>query len=96
MVITSSKHYLFGITTGCMAVFLWGTALAAVSPPPLPLGSSMIKVQSGLSEVERKRQERAHHHKLQVKKDVTRDDTLDTPTDTPPQGKSKKPIKETP
>ena len=53
----------------------------------------MVKVQGGLNDVERKRQERAHHHKLHFKKDVTHDDTLDAVMGTQPQGKTTKAMK---
>lgn len=48
---------------------------ARVAPPPLPLGSSMMRIEGGMSPPERQRQIRAHHHKGHYKKDHTRDDT---------------------
>lgn len=46
-----------------------------VTPPPLPPGSSRVRVDAGLQEPERKRYVRAHHHKLHHKRDYTRDDS---------------------
>jgi len=50
-------------------------AQAAVTPPPLPPGSAMVKVAPGMSKEEEKREDRAHHHKGHVKKDITKDDS---------------------
>jgi len=47
-----------------------------VVPPPLPPGSAMVKVEPGMNKEERQRQDRAHHHKGQFKKDLTRDDSV--------------------
>jgi hypothetical protein len=49
----------------------------SVTPPPLPLGSSMVKKHVGMHPEEVKRSQRAHHHSKHHKKDVSRDDTLD-------------------
>lgn len=51
-------------------------AEAAVTPPPLPRGSHLVQVVPGMSEEERKRHVRAHHHKFHHKKDYTRDDSI--------------------
>lgn len=68
-----------------VALALGGCALAmqalAVQAPPLPPGSSMVRVEAGLSPDEVSRQKRAHKHSKLEKKDHTRDDTLDTPAD---------------
>lgn len=68
-----------------VALALGGCALAmhamAVQAPPLPPGSSMVRVEAGLSPDEVSRQKRAHKHSKLEKKDPTRDDTLDTPAD---------------
>jgi hypothetical protein len=48
-----------------------------VTPPPLPLGSHMVKQHIGINPEETTRNKRAHHHNKHHKKDVTRDDTLD-------------------
>ena len=93
MASTNSKRLIYGVLNGCAAVLLCGSALATVTPPPLPPGSSMVKVQGGLNIVEQKRQERAHHHKLHVKKDITHDDTLDSPVSIQPQSITKKATK---
>jgi hypothetical protein len=50
---------------------------ANVTPPPLPLGSTMVRQHAGVSPDEVQRNKRAHHHKGHHKKDVTRDDTID-------------------
>src|SRR6187431_3199346 len=61
----------------CAAACLAGLAHAqAVAPPPLPLGSTMARPDPGMSEPERKRAVRAHHHKFQHGKDYTRDDSI--------------------
>ncbi|MDB5946544.1 MAG: hypothetical protein JWQ33_1570 [Ramlibacter sp.] len=49
----------------------------AVKAPPLPPGSAQVKVQGGMDDNEIKRETRAHHHKGQDKKDVTKDDSVD-------------------
>jgi hypothetical protein len=48
-----------------------------VTPPPLPLGSHMVKQHIGTNPEETARNKRAHHHNKHHKKDVTRDDTMD-------------------
>ena len=54
-------------------------ALAAVQAPPLPVGSSQVRIVAGQSPVEQGRMARAHKHHSpsHYKKDMTRDDTLD-------------------
>lgn len=47
-----------------------------VKPPPLPPGHNLVKLEIGMSEPERKRHVRAHHHKFHHKKDYTRDDSI--------------------
>ena len=51
-------------------------AAQAVAPPPLPPGHAMVRPELGMSEPERKRYVRAHHHKFHHKKDFTRDDSI--------------------
>lgn len=58
------------------AASLAGVAQAQVTPPPLPPGSNLVRVEPGLNEEERKRHVRAHHHKFHHGKDVTRDDSV--------------------
>ncbi|RYY94226.1 MAG: hypothetical protein EOO24_25190 [Comamonadaceae bacterium] len=57
-----------------------GAALVAqaqtVTPPPLPPGSALVRLDPGMSDAERKRHVRAHHHKFHHGKDVTRDDSV--------------------
>ena len=62
-------------------VFISGSAglMAAVQAPPLPVGSSQVRIVAGQSPVEQGRMARAHKHHSpgHHKKDMTRDDTLD-------------------
>ena len=51
-------------------------SLAQIQPPPLPPGSTQVRVEGGLNRQEAARQLRAHHHKFHNHKDVTRDDTV--------------------
>jgi hypothetical protein len=67
----------------CIRCALWAAACLAglaqaqaVAPPPLPIGSALARPEPGMSEPERKRATRAHHHKYQHKKDYTRDDSI--------------------
>ena len=60
------------VALGCGAA----SGLAQVTPPPLPPGSHLVRPEPGMSEPERKRHVRAHHHKFHHKKDVTRDDSI--------------------
>lgn len=48
----------------------------AVKPPPRPPGSHLVRTDPGMSEPERKRYVRAHHHKFHHGKDYTRDDSI--------------------
>jgi len=67
-----------------LAGALFATAMlanAAVTPPPLPPGSNLVKVEPGMTKAEQKREERAHHHKGHVKKDVSKDDSKDKDKD---------------
>jgi hypothetical protein len=50
-----------------------------VTPPPLPIGSLQVRPEPGMSEPERKRAVRAHHHKMHNKRDYTRDDSVQGP-----------------
>lgn len=72
----SSKRWSGFAATISIGMCLQVAAHAAVAPPPLPPGSSMVEVESGLSKQERKRHVRAHSHKFRHKKDHTRDDTV--------------------
>jgi hypothetical protein len=54
-------------------------AQSRIAPPPLPIGSQMARPEPGMSEPERKRAVRAHHHKMHHKKDFTRDDSVQAP-----------------
>jgi hypothetical protein len=71
MTAQSIRHALF--LAACMAGFAQAQTIA---PPPLPIGSELARVEPGMSEPERKRATRAHHHKFQHKKDYTRDDSI--------------------
>jgi hypothetical protein len=57
-------------------------AQTRVVPPPLPIGSQLARPEPGMSEPERKRAVRAHHHKMHHKKDVTHDDSVEAPAPT--------------
>ncbi|MDB5752685.1 MAG: hypothetical protein JWP65_3106, partial [Ramlibacter sp.] len=50
-----------------------------VAPPPLPPGHALVRQDPGMSDTERKRHVRAHHHKLHHKKDFSRDDSVHGP-----------------
>ena len=61
-----------------LACFLLAAATlshAKVVPPPLPPGSAMVRVEPGMDKEERKREDRAHHHKGHFKKDINKDDS---------------------
>lgn len=60
------------------AIALLATAAQAqtVTPPPLPPGASLVRAEPGMSEPERKRYVRAHHHKAHHGRDYTRDDSI--------------------
>ena len=63
------------LALACCLAAMATLAQAKVQPPPLPPGSSMVRVQGGMNEDEVKREKRAHHHKGHFKKDLTRDDS---------------------
>ncbi|HEY8357531.1 MAG TPA: hypothetical protein VIL30_08740 [Ramlibacter sp.] len=47
-----------------------------VTPPPLPPGHALVRLDPGMDDTEKKRHVRAHHHKFHHKKDFTRDDSI--------------------
>lgn len=49
---------------------------APVKAPPLPPGSSQVRIHGGMNPDEVKREARAHHHKGHVKKDIAKDDSV--------------------
>lgn len=61
------------------ATVAMSSALAQVTPPPLPAGSARLHPQTGQNEDESRRMLRAHkhHHRFHYRKDVTRDDSED-------------------
>ena len=66
------------------AALSWSAAVAlaqSVTPPPLPPGANLVRPGAGLNDDEKKRYVRAHHHKMQNKKDYTKDDSVDAPPD---------------
>jgi hypothetical protein len=68
------------VAAACLA----GAAQAQkVAPPPLPIGSQQARPEPGMSEPERKRAVRAHHHKAHHHKDVNHDDSLHGPARAP-------------
>lgn len=81
-----------------LALLTWAnwTLASNVMPPPLPPGASQIRMDAGAAPEERKRSERAHHHKGHFKKDFTRDDTLDEPPIKPGNSSSGNPPKDKP
>lgn len=64
------------IFSAISAFFVMAQA-SSVTPPPLPLGSNMVKQHVGMNQDEVKRNQRAHHHNKHHKKNYMRDDTLD-------------------
>lgn len=48
----------------------------AVKPPPRTPGTALVKLKGGMDDNEIKREVRAHRHKGQDKKDVTKDDSV--------------------
>ena len=71
-----SRRPALTLALGCALVAFSTLAQAKVQPPPLPPGSSMVRVQGGLNNDEVKRQERAHHHKGHHRKNLDHDDSL--------------------
>ena len=66
------------LAAGLACVILTATTLAQagkVTPPPLPPGSALVKVEPGMDKEERKREDRAHSGKNQGKRDYTKDDS---------------------
>ena len=60
----------------CVALFAAASAGASEHAPPLPKGSSLTRIEAGLSKKEEERQERAHENKSKTK-DYTKDDSDD-------------------
>ena len=63
---------------GIACAFMAFAALAQagkVTPPPLPPGSNLVKVEPGMDRQEQMRADRAHHHKGQNRKDINKDDS---------------------
>lgn len=58
------------------ALFAGFVQAQTVQPPPRPIGSTMARPDPGMSEPERKRSVRAHHHKMHHGRDYTRDDSI--------------------
>jgi hypothetical protein len=71
--VASTLTRLAFVAIACMAT---AAQAQAVTPPPLPPGSNLVRLDPGMSEVERKRHVRAHHHKMHHGKDMTRDDSV--------------------
>lgn len=69
-----------------LATMFTATVASSVVPPPLPIGSHMVKQHAGMNPHEVERNKRAHHHNKHHKKDITRDDTIDAaPEDSDPK-----------
>ena len=60
----------------CVALFAAASAGASEHAPPRPKGSSLTRIEAGLSKKEEERQERAHENKSKTK-DYTKDDSDD-------------------
>lgn len=73
----SVNHFRPALSAGLACVLLAAATLAQakVVPPPLPPGSALVRVEPGMDKEERKREDRAHHHKGHIKKDITKDDS---------------------
>jgi len=70
---------LFLLAAAAQSPVIAKTEGSGVQAPPLPPGSAQVRIQGGLSEPEKQRHIRAHHHKGHWKKDHTRDDSLEPP-----------------
>lgn len=68
---------VLAVALACVLATAGMQAAAAVKPPPLPPGSSMVRIQGGLNPDEVKRHQRAHHNKTHHRKDLSRDDSQD-------------------
>lgn len=66
------------LNASAIGAFLVMAQAAPVTPPPLPIGSTMVKQHAGMNQEEVQRSQRAHHHNKHHKKNYTRDDTLDS------------------
>lgn len=66
------KTLLISIIGACFGI----AQASTIVPPPLPLGSHMVRQNAGMNQDEVKRSQRAHHHNRHHKKDVTKDDTM--------------------
>lgn len=64
------------LVLGAAACMAGAVQAQAVAPPPLPPGHALVRLDPGMSDAERKRHVRAHHHKFHHKKDFTRDDSV--------------------
>lgn len=74
---TGHLRSALSVALGCALVAAATLAQAGkVTPPPLPPGSAQVKVEPGMNKEEQNREDRAHHHKGQNKKDITKDDSL--------------------
>ena len=73
----SAGHFRPALSAGLACVLLAAATLAQakVVPPPLTPGYALVRVEPGMDKEERKREDRAHHHKGHNKKDITKDDS---------------------
>lgn len=72
-------HLRPALSAGLACVLLAAATLAQagkVTPPPLPPGSHLVRVQPGMDKLEQQRQIRAHHHKGHLRKNLARDDSV--------------------
>lgn len=70
-----SKRPALTLGLACALVAFATLAQAKVKPPPLPPGSSMVRLQAGMNDDEIKREKRAHHHKGHFRKNLDHDDS---------------------
>jgi len=71
----SRKVPALAISVACLFASLGIQASEKVKAPPLPPGSSMVRIQVGMNDDEIKREKRAHHHKGHHRKNLDHDDS---------------------
>ena len=71
----SRKVPVLAISVACLFASLGIQASAQVKAPPLPPGSSMVRIQVGMNDDEISREKRAHHHKGHHRKNLDHDDS---------------------
>ncbi len=69
------KVPVLAISIACLFASMGIQASEKVKAPPLPPGSSMVRIQVGMNDDEISREKRAHHHKGHHRKNVDKDDS---------------------